>query len=99
MPRAQNAHALVNAGFLLKIEKNIIKRATLVYGCINAKFTHAKETEKLLIGKNLFDNATLQTAYCSLSNELNPKKNSLDPTPEFRKKLAISLFYKVVHCN
>ncbi|KAJ8955360.1 hypothetical protein NQ318_003457 [Aromia moschata] len=36
MPRAQNAHALVNAGFLLKMDvKYTVKSVRIVYGCIN----------------------------------------------------------------
>lgn len=35
MPRAQNAHAYVNAGFLMEVDaKMIVKAATVVYGGI-----------------------------------------------------------------
>lgn len=96
MPRAQNAHALVNAAFMLKIEKNIIKQANLLYGCINEKFTHAFITEKFLIGKYIFDNTTLQKTFDVLNNELIMDHVLPDPEPEFRKQLAISLFYKFI---
>jgi xanthine dehydrogenase/oxidase len=42
MPRAQNAHAYVNAGFLFKIKVTdggkALEKPTLVYGGINPKF-------------------------------------------------------------
>lgn len=95
MPRAQNAHAIVNAAFLLKLANNKVEKATITYGCINPKFIHATNTENLLIGKDLFDNTTLQSALESLNKELIPDYVLPDPKPEFRKKLAISLFYKV----
>lgn len=40
MPRAQNAHALVNAGFLFKIDKSgkILEKPNIIYGGISPKF-------------------------------------------------------------
>jgi xanthine dehydrogenase/oxidase len=42
MPRAQNAHAYVKAGFLFQFNKNdngkIVRRPTIVYGGINPYF-------------------------------------------------------------
>lgn len=42
MPRAQNAHAYVNAGFLFKLNKTakgkVMKKPTIVYGGINPYF-------------------------------------------------------------
>lgn len=97
MPRAQNAHAMVNAGFLLQFENdNKIASARIVYGCINPTFIHAINTENYLKGKNIFDNSILQEAMKTLDNELNPDHVLPDPSPEFRKKLSISLFFKVV---
>ena len=96
MPRAQNAHAQVNAGFLLKLdEQNHVMSANMIYGCINPSFVHAESTEKYFIGKNIFDNSTLQGAFKTLDEELKPDYIPPDPKPDFRKKLAISLFYKV----
>ncbi|XP_050301532.1 xanthine dehydrogenase/oxidase-like [Anthonomus grandis grandis] len=97
MPRAQNAHAIVNAGFLIKLSKeNVVKSASIVYGGINAEFAHASATETLLNGLNLFDNQTLQKAFQSLDQEVKPDQDPLEPSPECRKKLAINLFYKFV---
>lgn len=42
MPRAQNAHAYVNAGFLFKINVNdsgkVLAKPTIVFGGINPEF-------------------------------------------------------------
>ncbi|EFA13013.1 xanthine dehydrogenase/oxidase [Tribolium castaneum] len=97
MPRAQNSHAHVNAGFFFKFSTDsILESATIVYGNINPTFIHASESEKLLAGKNLFDNNTLQQVFATLSKELITDVIPPDPTPEFRKQLAIALFYKAV---
>lgn len=97
MPRAQNAHAIVNGGFLYKLKDGVVEKATLVYGNINENFNHASETEKYLVGKKLFDNGTLQGAYDILAKELQTDDVPPDPTPPFRKQLAIALFYKVTY--
>lgn len=42
MPRAQNAHAYVNAAFLVKVDKNdkfrILERPTIAFGGITSQF-------------------------------------------------------------
>ncbi|RZC32795.1 xanthine dehydrogenase/oxidase, partial [Asbolus verrucosus] len=87
MPRAQNSHAHINAGFLFKFKQNqptYIETVSIVFGNVNPNFIHATQTEKLL------------QVFVSLSQELVPDIIPPDPTPEFRKQLAISLFYKAV---
>ncbi|XP_018569701.1 xanthine dehydrogenase/oxidase-like [Anoplophora glabripennis] len=96
MTRAQNTHALVNAGFLLRFQGEKIVSARIIYGGINPKFVHATKTENYLKGKRLFDNNVLQGAYKSFDDELHPDYVLPDSRPEFRKLLAISLFYKYV---
>nr|QIA97582.1 aldehyde oxidase 3 [Ostrinia furnacalis] len=98
MPRNQNALAIVNAGFLLvkNPSTNIISDARIVYGNISASFVHATQTEKYLIGKNVFNNDVLQKAIQLLNKEVNPVDNPPNPSKECRKKLAIGLFYKFV---
>lgn len=96
MPRAQNAHAMVNAGFLLQLDnRHVIESARIVYGGISPSFVHAEKTEKYLIGKNIFENTTLQGAFEALNEEVLPDDVLPQASPEFRKNLAISLFYKV----
>lgn len=96
MPRSQNVHAVVNAGFLLKMTggSDKIASASIYYGGINPQFMHATNTEKFLVGKNLYDNKTLQDALAVLKGELNPDEILPDFSPEYRKGLALALFYK-----
>jgi xanthine dehydrogenase/oxidase len=100
MPRAQNAHAHVNAAFLLKFnaDKTVIEEARIVYGAISPEFNRAIATEKFLIGKNIFSNGTLKLAIETLSDEIFPDTSPPEPTPLYRKRLAVGLFYKVI-CN
>lgn len=96
MMRAQNTHAIVNAGFFIRsgLQDKILK-AIIVYGNINSHFVHAANTENFLTNKNLFDNDTLQGAFASLDSELVAEDAAPDPSPKSRKGIAISLFYKV----
>lgn len=96
MPRAQNAHAYVNSGFLFEFnsDKTKVLSAKICFGGINPKFTHAIVTEKLIIGKNIFTNETLKSILKSLSEEIVPDWVLPDASPEYRKNLALSLFYK-----
>lgn len=97
MTRAQNTHALVNAGFLLKLNNHgEVQFINMVYGCINGSFNHATKTERYLKDKFLFDDAVLQTAFDYLNEEIKPDYVLPDAVPEFRRQLAIALFYKFV---
>ncbi|KAJ2951736.1 hypothetical protein O0L34_g13901 [Tuta absoluta] len=97
MPRHQNALAIVNAAFLLKLDANdVVADINIVYGHISAEFNHAAATENYLKGKKLFTNETLQGAIKILSEEIIPEAKAGEPSPECRKKLAIGLFYKFV---
>lgn len=98
MPRAQNAHAHVNAGFLLKLDGGgkVLEKPNIIYGGINEHFLHAKSTEQQLTGKSIFDKQVLKTALETLHNELKPDHVLPDYSPEFRKTLALGLFYKFV---
>lgn len=98
MPRAQNAHAMVNAAFLFEFAdstRKSVKSCRICYGGINPKFVHAEKTEQLLNGvNNLYTNETLQKAIKSLQEELDPDSVLPDPSPEYRRKVAIGLFYR-----
>ncbi|XP_037902815.1 xanthine dehydrogenase-like isoform X2 [Hermetia illucens] len=96
MPRAQNAHAFVNAGFLLEMANDTVKSARICFGGINPDFIHAYQTEKFLVGKNLFSNETIQGVMTELEAEINPDWVLPDASPEYRRKLACGLFYKFI---
>lgn len=96
MPRSQNAHALVNAGFLYKLRgsENKVKQARMVFGGLSPNFIRATNTERCLLKRNLFTNSTLQEALTYLDRELEVLPNPPEPSVEYRKKLALGLFYK-----
>lgn len=96
MIRAQNAHAYVNAGFSLDVQDDQIVSARICYGGINPSFVRAVKTEKYLVGKNLYTNDVLKEALRFLDSELHPDSELLDASPEYRKNLALALFYKFV---
>ncbi|KAL0828977.1 hypothetical protein ABMA28_003866 [Loxostege sticticalis] len=98
MPRSQNAHAIVNVGFLFKFKQksNILEKASLVFGSIAPKFIHASKTEAVLDGKDLFNNDTLQSAVKTLFDEISPENMPPEPSAAYRKMLAVTLFYKAV---
>ncbi|CAB3259492.1 unnamed protein product [Arctia plantaginis] len=97
MPRNQNALAIVNAAFLLEFEsKKKIKSAKIVYGNIDPEFVHATNTEKYLVGKNVFCDHTLQEAIKVLNDELLPVELPGEQSIECRKKLGLGLFYKYI---
>lgn len=96
MPRSQNAAAIVNAAFLYHMkDKETVTKASIVIGGLSKKFIHAEETEKYLLGKNIFTNEVLQEALKVLENEVIVEENPPEPSVDFRKKLALGLFYKV----
>ncbi|XP_063365129.1 uncharacterized protein LOC134653665 [Cydia amplana] len=95
MARAQSAHAIVNAGFLYKLESsNTVKEARILYGALNPSFVHASKTEEFLRGKNLFTSKTLQEAIEVLKSEVVVEENPPQASANYRKNLAVNLFYK-----
>ncbi|KAJ8735652.1 hypothetical protein PYW07_007272 [Mythimna separata] len=97
-PREQNSQAYVNSGFLFKLNPSthLIEEASIVYGNINPSFTHAYDTERFLIGRDIFNNHTLQSALRVLEKEINPDVRPPYPPPFARKKVALGLFYKCI---
>ncbi|XP_026687972.1 xanthine dehydrogenase 2-like, partial [Diaphorina citri] len=109
MPRGQNAHAIVNAGFLFNFDpedkmKKVTATPSIVFGGISPKFVHATNLEQQIVGKSLLNEKDFQDALGILSKELVPTisttPGSIHQTPEpdfdttYRKQLALSLFYK-----
>lgn len=95
MPRAQNAHAYVNAAFLVELDKETkVKRARICFGGIRPDFVHAKRIEEQLLGRNPFDNALLEQIFGQLTTLLEPDHVLPDASPDYRRKLACGLLYK-----
>ncbi|CAH0592539.1 unnamed protein product [Chrysodeixis includens] len=96
--REQNSQAEVNSAFLLKFNPHthLVDEASIVYGNINPSFTHAYNTEKFLMGRNIFNNDTLQSALRILEKEINPDERPPYPPPCVRRKVALGLFYKAI---
>lgn len=95
MPRAQNAHAMVNAAFLFEFDtsvadKKTVKSCHICYWGINPTFIHAEITEKLLTGVDeLYTNENLQKAIKSLQDELQPDSVLPDPSPNIESHLQL----------
>lgn len=98
MPRAQNAHAQVNAAFLYKFgqhDQDVVQSARIVIGGLSAHFVHARKTEQYLANKKIFTNKVLQEALKILDDELVVDDIAGEMKPKFRRKCALGLFYKV----
>jgi xanthine dehydrogenase/oxidase len=99
MPRSQNAHAYVNAGFRFTIDKDsftVKSKPTIVFGGITSGFIHATQTEGFLYGKSLKDENAVFNAYEILNSEVNPDYDPVLATVAYRKSLSLSLFYKFI---
>ncbi|XP_045537073.1 indole-3-acetaldehyde oxidase [Papilio machaon] len=96
MPRAQNAHAIVNAGFLFQLKSSNVTSCCLVFGNISPDFIRAKETEGILKGLDLYKDESLQKALAKLSQEIVPKDFPTEPSAYCRKAIALGLFYKAI---
>ncbi|XP_052741992.1 uncharacterized protein LOC112054404 isoform X2 [Bicyclus anynana] len=97
MPRAQNAHAIVNAGFHFNLDaEDKVISANIVYGNIATNYIHAKTTENFLKGQHLYSEQTLQKALDLLNTNIKPVEFSPEPTPACRKAIALGLFYKAI---
>lgn len=98
MSRAQNALSYVNAAFCLQFndKKDSVKAANICFGGISAEFVHAEKLEKFLVGKNVYDNVVFKKACEVLNKEVDPDTELLNVSAEYRKHLAVSLFYKFV---
>jgi xanthine dehydrogenase/oxidase len=97
MPRFQNAHAYVNAGFRIQFDPSsftVTTPPTLVFGGIAEHGVTAAQTASYLNGKVLTDKDTLRNALTILEKELVPNEPPVATSPKYRKTLACSLFYK-----
>lgn len=99
MSRSLNTHAQVNGAFLYKLnpnDKETAISASIVIGGLSGEFIHARDTEKYLVNKKIFTNEVLQEALKVLDREIVAKVIPGDLEPEYRKKCALGIFYKVI---
>ena len=99
MPRSQNAHAYVNAGFFMKIDdktKQVAEGPRILFGGIGRNFLHATATERMLSQKNISDPDVVAEALKLLYSELEPEFSPVLSSAKYRKDLAVALMYKYV---
>ncbi|XP_072944523.1 uncharacterized protein [Epargyreus clarus] len=97
MPRAQNAHAIVSAGFLFHLNSaKKVMASNLIFGGISQNFINASETEAFLKGRELINEETVQLALKKLQDEILPEAFPPEPSPYCRKAIALGLFYKAI---
>ncbi|XP_046967892.1 indole-3-acetaldehyde oxidase-like [Vanessa cardui] len=97
MPRAQNAHAIVNAGFNFHVDENHkILTSNIVYGSISPTYNRAINIENMLKGQPLFSDETLRTALAKLQEDIVPFADPSEPSPFCKKAIALGLFYKAI---
>ncbi|XP_053955239.1 uncharacterized protein LOC128861267 [Anastrepha ludens] len=96
MPRAQNAHAYVNAAFLIDMDPFVgkVNSGRICFGGIHPEFVHATAIESVLAGQNLFEKGTVSNIFKNLIAQLKPDDVLPDASPDFRKTLAGGLLYK-----
>jgi xanthine dehydrogenase/oxidase len=95
--RPQNAHAIVNAGFRVRIGDERVTEAVLAFGGIDRRTIRAKETEKELLGKSWGARTlrkALQVLHSELRDRLFPYADLSQFPDEYRISLAENLFYK-----
>jgi len=95
--RPQMAHAVVNAGFRVKLdEQNVVADMTIVYGGLAACNGRMPATEKWLVGKK-WTESTLEGALEQLRREVHEILIPMEEegfTEEYRGQLAENFFYK-----
>lgn len=98
LPRAQSTISQVNAAFLIKRSSatawDLTESPRIVFGGIGARFVHAAATENFLNGKNILDAGVAAQALTTLNGELRPDEVKPGASADYRKKLAVGLFYK-----
>ena len=90
-------HAYVNAGFLIdwqNTQHRIVGSARICFGNIRPDYVHAHNAEQLLVGRDLYDSATVVQVFEQLLASLEPEEMPPEASPEYRQKLACALFYK-----
>ena len=68
----------------------------IVFGGLSKTFIHAKQTETFMNGKVLNNLSMLSQAFQILSNELVIDDDPVLASVDYRRSLALSLFYKFI---
>lgn len=90
-------HAYVNAGFLIEwhdSQQRVVRSARICFGNIRPDFVHAQNVEQLLVGRDLYNADTVAQVFEQLLSSIQPDERPPEASPEYRQKLACSLFYK-----
>eukprot|EP00051_Salpingoeca_urceolata_P009950 m.120900 g.120900 ORF g.120900 m.120900 type:complete len:1312 (+) comp16518_c0_seq3:946-4881(+) len=97
MPRHENAHAHVNAGFRFTTDaSHKVSACEMVFGGIASKAVQAPQTVAFLKGKVLTDASVIQQAATVLKGELKPADVPAWAAPSYRLSLATTLLYKSI---
>lgn len=70
--------------------------ARLCFGNIRPDYVHADNAEQLLVGRDLYDSSTVVQVFEQLLTTLQAVEMPPEASPEYRQKLACSLFYKLL---
>ncbi|CAB3359543.1 Hypothetical predicted protein [Cloeon dipterum] len=98
LPRTQSSVSYVNAAFLVRLSSatswDVAEKPRIVFGGIRASFIHATATENLLVSKNILDPVVASQAISVLNSEVRPDEVLPGAGVDYRRKLAVGLFYK-----
>ncbi|XP_005187945.2 uncharacterized protein LOC101901154 [Musca domestica] len=96
MPRAQNAHAYVNAAFLLELEPKTsqVINSRICFGGISPNFVHASAVEGILRGQCFHDKRVVEQIFSEMQTSVQPNENLTEASPDYRRKLACGLMLK-----
>ena len=105
MPRSQNSHAYINAGFnftFSNMDSLEIESCSIVFGGISSDFVHASKTENFLMKKSLRDENVLTDSFIILNGELNPQEDPVliyyfNVLYMFLKNINFSTAYLIFH--
>lgn len=99
MQRSQNSHAYVTGGFNFTISKDnalLKNKPRIFFSGVSDPFVEAVLTEAYLDSKSVKDNQVLQESLKILDSELLPNENPLLASGQYRKNLALGLYYKFI---
>ena len=95
--RDQNSHAIVNAGFIARLKKNLVESVTIIYGGLTNMPSLMTKTEAVMLGQP-WNDATLQAALDVLAGEvaavIKPMPGSNFLPDGYRESLCETLLYK-----